>query len=57
MIKNFDVIINATPLTKKTKNLFNKNIFKKMRNGVFFINVSRGSIVNTKDLKEYVSKG
>ena len=56
VIKNFDVIINATPLTKKTKNLFNKNIFKKMKNGVFFINVSRGSIVNTKDLKEYVSK-
>ncbi len=27
-----------------------------MKEGVFFINVSRGDIVNTKDLKHYVKK-
>ena len=27
-----------------------------MKNGVFFVNVSRGTVVNTKDLKKYVTK-
>ena len=56
IVNEFDIIINTTPLTKKTKNLFNKDIFENMKKGVFFINVSRGDIVNTKDLKHYVKK-
>ena len=56
IVGNFDIVINTTPLTKKTYNLFNKKIFKNMKQGVFFVNVSRGDIVNTIDLKEYVNK-
>ncbi len=56
IVGQFDIVINTTPLTKKTFNLFNKKIFKNMKQGVFFVNVSRGDIVNTKDLKEYVKK-
>ena len=56
IIKNFDIVINTTPLTKKTYNLFNKDLFKNMKEGVFFVNVSRGDIVNTEDLKSYVKK-
>ena len=54
IIFKFDIVVNTTPLTKKTYNLFNKNIFKKMKKGVFFVNVSRGDIVNTNDLKEFI---
>jgi len=56
IVKKFDIIINTTPLTKKTFNLFDKKIFKNMKQGVFFVNVSRGDIVNTNDLKEFVKK-
>ncbi len=56
IVKNFDIVINTTPLTKHTRNLFDKKLFSKMKNGVFFVNVSRGGIVNTKDLKSYLMK-
>lgn len=56
IINNFDIVINSTPLTKQTKNLFNKEIFDRMKKGVFFINISRGGIVNTKDLIMYLNK-
>jgi phosphoglycerate dehydrogenase-like enzyme len=56
IVNEFDIVINTTPLTKKTFNLFNKDIFKRMKDGVFFVNVSRGDIVNTADLKDYVKK-
>ena len=56
IVNKFDIVINTTPLTKKTFNLFNKDVFKSMKDGVFFVNVSRGDIVNTKDLKDYVKK-
>ncbi len=56
IVNRFDIIINTTPLTKKTFNLFNKKIFKNMKQGVFFVNVSRGDIVNTSHLREYVKK-
>lgn len=56
IINKFDIVINTTPLTKKTFNLFNKDVFKNMKEGVFFVNVSRGDIVNTNDLMHFVKK-
>tara|TARA_B100000427_G_scaffold278609_1_gene248436 strand:+ start:5596 stop:6543 length:948 start_codon:yes stop_codon:yes gene_type:complete len=56
IIGKFDIVINTTPLTKLTKNLFDKKLFSKMKKGVFFVNVSRGGIVNTFDLKNYLKK-
>lgn len=48
--KNYDVIVCAAPLTKKTKYSLDYNFFKKMKKKSIFINVSRGKIVKTKDL-------
>ncbi len=48
--KNYDVIISAAPLTKKTKNIFNKKFFSSMKKNSIFINVSRGGLVDTKSL-------
>jgi phosphoglycerate dehydrogenase-like enzyme len=56
IVGNYEIVINTTPLTRITENLFNKKIFSKMKQGVFFINVSRGAIVNTNDLKKYLLK-
>ena len=48
--KNYDVIISAAPLTKKTIKIFDKNFFKSMKKNSIFINVSRGRLVDTKAL-------
>ncbi|MBA31965.1 MAG: hypothetical protein CL748_05590 [Chloroflexi bacterium] len=47
---NNDVIVCLAPLTQKTKNMINKKHFDLLRDGAVFINVSRGKIVNSKDL-------
>jgi phosphoglycerate dehydrogenase-like enzyme len=45
-----DIVVNATPLTPKTKGLFDATFFKTMRPGAYFINVGRGKSVVTADL-------
>ena len=45
-----DYISIHCPLTPETKNLFNKETFKKMKNTAFLINTSRGPVVNEPDL-------
>lgn len=56
IIKEADVVICCSALTNKTKNIFNKKIFNKMKKNSFFINVSRGKLVNTKDLCYFIKK-
>ena len=45
-----DFVIVTLPLTPKTENLFAKKAFSAMKPSAFFINVSRGPIVNEADL-------
>lgn len=45
-----DIISIHSPLTEKTKNLFNADAFKKMKKSAVLINVGRGPIINEKDL-------
>tara|TARA_E500000178_G_C17027191_1_gene758647 strand:- start:2135 stop:3088 length:954 start_codon:yes stop_codon:yes gene_type:complete len=49
-ISDLDFIISALPLTKFTKNLINKNFLDKMKKNSILINISRGQIINFKDL-------
>ena len=56
VVGKFDIIINSCALTNKTRNLFNNKIFLKMKKGVYFLNVSRGEVVNTKDLVKNLNK-
>jgi phosphoglycerate dehydrogenase-like enzyme len=50
LIGRADVVVNATPLTPETENLFNAAMFAKMKPTAFFINVGRGQQVNQPDL-------
>lgn len=50
IVKNYDIVICAAPLTKKTEQMLDYNFFKQMKKNSIFINVSRGKIVKTKDL-------
>ena len=49
-VKNRDVIIISTPLTKFTKGLINKSILKLLARGAIVVNVSRSLCLNLKDL-------
>ena len=47
-----DYIIVTLPLTPQTKKLFNTHTFHMMKENAFFINVSRGDVVEEDDLVE-----
>ena len=49
-LNKYDFILNAAPLTHKTKSLIDYNFFKKMKMRSIFINVSRGKLLKTNDL-------
>ena len=57
VIKNSDVISIHVPLTPTTKNLINKDLIAKMKDGVFLVNTSRGDLVNHDDLVEALKTG
>ena len=42
------------PLNKETNNMINKNWFKKMKKGSYFVTTSRGSIHNEDDLYDII---
>jgi phosphoglycerate dehydrogenase-like enzyme len=52
-----DFISIHTPLTNETFNLFNLDVFTKMKDSAFLINTARGGIVNEQDLKFALSNG
>jgi phosphoglycerate dehydrogenase-like enzyme/CMP-N-acetylneuraminic acid synthetase len=54
LIKNSDIILLSIHLDNKTKNLFNEKYFSIMKKGSYFINVSRGEIVNENCLLKYL---
>lgn len=45
MVPKVDVLMSAAPLTKETKEMFNEEVFSKMKPNSYFINVSRGGLV------------
>lgn len=56
-ISKVDVVINATPVTAKTRKMFNKELFLKMNKEAYFVNISRGKVVDTEALVEVLKEG
>jgi len=52
-----DFVISTLPQTKATIHLFNKDKFMKMKEDAVFVNVGRGSAVDTQDLMEVLDQG
>jgi phosphoglycerate dehydrogenase-like enzyme len=46
MVPQVDVLMSAAPLTKVTRGMFNDAVFSKMKPTAYFINVSRGGLVD-----------
>ncbi|AVP36599.1 D-glycerate dehydrogenase [Staphylococcus felis] len=57
LIKESDFVVCTAPSTPETQNTFNKDVFKKMRNDAFFINIGRGDLVVEEDLIEALEQG
>jgi len=57
LLAESDVITIHMPLLPSNTNLFRKETFDKMKDGVIFINASRGKMVNEPDLKEALESG
>ncbi|TLS38835.1 2-hydroxyacid dehydrogenase [Pseudalkalibacillus caeni] len=57
LLERSDFVVCLTPLTEQTKDMFNKTAFKKMKPSAFFINTSRGGVVDERALKEALDQG
>lgn len=54
LVETSDVITIHTPLTKSTEGIFNKEVFEKMKDTAYLVNVARGAIVDKDDLREAI---
>ena len=50
MLKEADFVISTVTLTSQTRGLLNRSVFERMKPTAFVINISRGPIVDEKDL-------
>ncbi|MBM7097017.1 D-glycerate dehydrogenase [Bacillus sp. H-16] len=50
LVKEADFVVCLAPLTKETKQMFTYSVFKQMKNTAFFINASRGGLVDERGL-------
>lgn len=57
LLKTSDVVSIHCPLFPETEGLINKNTLKLMKKSAFFINTSRGPIVNEQDLADALNSG
>lgn len=57
LIKQSDIISIHAPFNNETNNIFNMDVFNKMKTSSYLINVSRGGIINEEDLFVALSEG
>lgn len=57
LLKKSDIITAHCPLNPESKNMFNKESFRKMKDGAFFINTARGGLVVEQDLRDELDSG
>lgn len=56
-LETADVVILTLPLTEETRQMFNKQRFSHCKKGAIIVNISRGAVVNEKDLTAAVKCG
>lgn len=57
VIDQLDLIIIAAPYTEKTHHLINEDLFRKMKDGAYLINIARGSIIDENALIHNLKTG
>lgn len=57
MLKNADIVSMHCPLTPETEGIVNEEFINKMKDGAYFINTSRGTVVNENALASALNTG
>ncbi len=57
MVPQADILMSAAPLTKQTTRMFNETVFRMMKRTAYFINVSRGGLVDQEALAQALKQG
>ncbi len=57
LYREADVISMHTPLTQETEGMINRESIAQMKDGVIFLNTSRGPVVNEQDLADALDSG
>jgi phosphoglycerate dehydrogenase-like enzyme len=57
MVPQVDVLVSAAPRTKETDGMFNEKVFRSMKKTAYFINISRGGLVNQPALIRALKEG
>ncbi|KRY02615.1 Formate dehydrogenase, mitochondrial, partial [Trichinella patagoniensis] len=57
MLPKCDVVVINTPLTEKTKGLFDKERISKLKKGVLIVNNARGAIMDTQAVVDACNSG
>lgn len=57
LYRRADIITLHAPLMEKTKNIINRDSFRKMKKGVYLINCARGGLVHEGDLAAAIQEG
>ena len=57
LLRNCDVIVTSVTLNESTKYLVNKDFINKMKDGVIYINTSRGDVVDESELLNALETG
>ena len=56
-LKTADIVVTCLPGTKETYHIFDKKAFAQMKEGAFFLNVGRGSAVDSYALADALNSG
>jgi phosphoglycerate dehydrogenase-like enzyme len=57
MVPQVDVLVSCAPHTKETVKLFDESVFKAMKRTAYFINVTRGGLVDQEALVRALKEG
>ena len=57
LVVRSDIVSIHAPLTPETKHIFNKDVFRRMKNSAMIINTARGPLINEADLAWALENG
>ena len=57
LLKNSDIVSVHCPLNEQSREMFNKETFRKFKDGAYFINTARGGVINEQALYDALTSG
>ncbi len=57
MVPQVDILVSAAPATRETESMFNEKVFRAMKKTAYFLNLSRGALVEENSLVRALKEG